>query len=372
MYEWLRFTIFFFHNRLRDQVATCPNCRVEISKSTASRNLAVEKAVSELPNECQFCGKEYPSKSLERHEKNECDERPTNCKYQRIGCQWKGPVHEGINLDSWSLLLLLYIGYDCYNLIKKPFHFIDKIASEHENNCLHPKKTGAEVMLALQANEVDQSEEKKIFSALIELLSYEKILFNGNWEYPSKWKIVGKSTIQIKTNNEFSIFLDLQLKPYRTDEYVHKLFYETSRFGAFNHQWVVKARINNSQRDPHTVNDRQITYQVRLIDPHRTHQAIVHRHHNGHSIFIHNISISFCLQLILKTKTSSPLPMHFIALKGPFYDMKVKTLIYKHEFTDQENESEYFWLPLPDSSECNRLLASKAINIRLIMFLLSK
>lgn len=39
--------------RLRDQVATCPNCRVEISKSNSSRNLAVEKAVSELPSECQ-------------------------------------------------------------------------------------------------------------------------------------------------------------------------------------------------------------------------------------------------------------------------------------------------------------------------------
>lgn len=42
-----------FLYRLRDQVATCPNCRVEISKSNASRNLAVEKAVSELPSECQ-------------------------------------------------------------------------------------------------------------------------------------------------------------------------------------------------------------------------------------------------------------------------------------------------------------------------------
>lgn len=52
------------------------------------------------------------------------------------------------------------------------------------------------------------------------------------------------------------------MKPYRTDEYVHKLFYETSRFTAFNQQWVVKARINNSQRDPHTVNDRRLTYQV--------------------------------------------------------------------------------------------------------------
>ncbi|XP_055305504.1 zinc finger TRAF-type-containing protein 1 homolog [Sitodiplosis mosellana] len=269
------FTHLLADGRLRDQVATCPNCRVEISKSTASRNLAVEKAVSELPSECQFCGKEYPSKSLEHHEKTECEERPTNCKYQRIGCQWKGPIHE---------------------------------STEHEANCLHPKKTGAEVMLALQENDVQMNEERKLFFTLIELLSYEKIIFN-----------------------------DLCWKPYRTDEYVHKLFYETSRFTAFNHQWVVKARINNSQRDPHTVNDRKLTY-----------------------------------QLILKTKTSTPLSIHFFALKGPFYDMKVNTQIYKHDFTDQENESPYFLLPLLDSSECNRLLASKAINFRLIMFLLSK
>lgn len=44
----------------------------------------------------QFCGKEYPSKALDRHEKIECEERPTDCKFQRIGCIWKGPVHEGI------------------------------------------------------------------------------------------------------------------------------------------------------------------------------------------------------------------------------------------------------------------------------------
>jgi len=96
-----------------------------------------------------------------------------------------------------------------------------------------------------------------------------------------------------------SIFLDLQMKPYRTDEYVHKLFYETARFSAFNQQWVVKARINNSQRDPHQSNERTITY-----------------------------------QLILKTKTSTPMSIHFFALKGPFSDMKVSTQIYKHEFTE--------------------------------------
>lgn len=47
------FTHLLADGRLRDQVATCPNCRVEISKNNASRNLAVEKAVSELPSECQ-------------------------------------------------------------------------------------------------------------------------------------------------------------------------------------------------------------------------------------------------------------------------------------------------------------------------------
>lgn len=53
------------------------------------------------------------------------------------------------------------------------------------------------------------------------------------------------------------------MKPYRTDEYVHRLFYETSRFSAFNNQWVVKARINNSQRDPTQSSERDMTYQVR-------------------------------------------------------------------------------------------------------------
>ncbi|XP_043647072.1 cysteine and histidine-rich protein 1 homolog [Drosophila teissieri] len=275
------FTHLLADGRLRDQIATCPNCRVEISKSTASRNLAVEKAASELPSECQFCNKEFPYKSLERHEQHECQERPTKCKYHRIGCQWRGPFHE---------------------------------TNEHERNCLHPQKSGYEVMAALEAHDERIKEEKKMFNTLIDLLSYEKIIFN-----------------------------DLQMKPYRTDEYVHKLFYETARFSAFNQQWVVKARINNSQRDPHQSNERTITY-----------------------------------QLILKTKTSTPMSIHFFALKGPFSDMKVSTQIYKHEFTETSTESEYYVLPLPDgiggsgSSECNRMLANKGINFRLLMFLLNK
>ncbi|KAL9908936.1 zinc finger TRAF-type-containing protein 1 homolog [Glossina fuscipes fuscipes] len=269
------FTHLLADGRLRDQIATCPNCRVEISKSTASRNLAVEKAASELPSQCQYCNKEFPYKSLDRHEQHECQERPTHCTYSRIGCQWHGPYHE---------------------------------TSEHERNCLHPNKSGYEVMAALETFDSKIKEEKKMFSTLIDLLSYEKIIFN-----------------------------DLQLKPYRTDECLHKLFYETARFSAFNQQWVVKARINNNQRDPHHFNERTITY-----------------------------------QLILKTKTSTPMSIYFFALKGPFSDMKVSTQIYKHEFTEHNTESDYYVLPLPDSNECNRLLANKGINFRLLMFLLNK
>lgn len=154
-------------------------------------------------------------------------------------------------------------GKDHYTKVKRRKLFSSKCplcnftfftATEHEANCSHPKKSGAEVMLALQATDATQSEDKKLFNTLIELLSYEKIIFNGNifWNFVI-FNLILSSRISLK---------DLQMKPYRTDEYVHKLFYETSRFSAFNHQWVVKARINNGQRDPHTVNERQITYQV--------------------------------------------------------------------------------------------------------------
>lgn len=66
--------------------------------------------------------------------------------------------------------------------------------------------------------------------------------------------------------NYFSNVLDLQLKPYRTEEFVHRrLFYETSRFTAFNNQWVVKARINNMQKDPTQSSEREMTYQVNYL-----------------------------------------------------------------------------------------------------------
>ena len=61
--------------RLKDETATCPNCRCEISKTNCIRNLAVEKAISELPSECDFCGQQFPRCSLEHHMKERCPER---------------------------------------------------------------------------------------------------------------------------------------------------------------------------------------------------------------------------------------------------------------------------------------------------------
>lgn len=56
--------------------------------------------------------------------------------------------------------------------------------------------------------------------------------------------------------------------------------------------------------------------------------------------------------------------MHYLILKGPYGDMKVNPRIHRFDFTDAENESPYLPLPLPDTAECNRLLAAKAINFR--------
>ncbi|KAG5897290.1 hypothetical protein JTB14_011455 [Gonioctena quinquepunctata] len=257
--------------RLREETATCPSCRVEISKTSATRNLAVENAVSELPAECQFCNKQFPRNSLARHEETECEERISGCKYSRIGCPWRGPMHE---------------------------------RSEHENECVHPNRSGLDVMESLKVIDQQMIDERKLYDSIFDLLGCDRIAFS-----------------------------ELQLKPYRTDEFVHRLFYESSRFSAFNCQWVVKARINNNQKDPTESSERDMSY-----------------------------------QLILKSKSATPMSLSYIVLRGPVGDINLKPRIYEFEFTEQNNESPYVNLPLPDTPECNRLLAATTINFRLIMF----
>ncbi|CAH1780567.1 unnamed protein product, partial [Owenia fusiformis] len=262
--------------RLKDETSTCPKCRCEISKNLCSRNLAVENAVSELPSDCQFCAVQLPRSAIEHHESQMCQERIVTCRFVRIGCQWKGPFHELQN---------------------------------HTDICTRPDSKGSEVMEALEFIDQKRSEESKLFDNIFNLLSYEKITFN-----------------------------DLQLRPYRTDDFITQLYYETSRFTAFNYQWVIKARVDGDKKDPVQTCSRSLSY-----------------------------------QLVLKSKVNAPLSVHFVALKGPYGDMDVKPRICQFEFGGEKGmETEYHDLLLATPSDCNKVLAAKTMNMRLILFQIPK
>lgn len=207
--------------RIRDETATCPNCRCVISKDVCSRNLAVEKAVRELPDQCRFCFSELARAVLDKHMAEECDERLVSCRYSPIGCPWNGPSHEA----GWVFKLI-----SSFTLIIFAYSL-----DSHGENCLHPKKAGGEILDYLLTVETSAREERSIFENLFTLLSFEKISIN-----------------------------DLQFRPYRTDEYIHKLFYETTRFTAFNLSWVCKARVNDDQRDPTQSVERQLSFSLVL------------------------------------------------------------------------------------------------------------
>ncbi|XP_062343055.1 zinc finger TRAF-type-containing protein 1 isoform X1 [Osmerus eperlanus] len=270
-------------SRLKEEQATCPNCRCEISKSLCCRNLAVEKAVSELPTDCTFCLKQFPRSSMERHQKEECQDRytyslmrtVTQCKYKRIGCPWQGPFHE---------------------------------LPAHEGECCHPTKTGSELMGILGEMDQNHRRELQLYNSIFSLLCYEKIGFT-----------------------------EVQFRPYRTDDFITRLYYETPRFTVLNQTWVLKARVNDSERNPNLSCKRTLSF-----------------------------------QLILKSKVNSALECSFLLLKGPYDDVRIKPVIHHHAFSNDTNETEYVPLPISDSVECNKLLAAKNINLRLFIFQIQK
>nr|KAG5696618.1 hypothetical protein BaRGS_034079 [Batillaria attramentaria] len=199
--------------------------------------------------------------------------RPSACRYTRIGCRWKGPF---------------------------------QALGDHEAGCVLPSKSGLEIMDALEAYDMRQMEEAKLYKTVFSLLSFEKITFN-----------------------------DLQLKPYRTDDFVTQLYYETCRFSAFGYQWAIRATLNcGESKNPAHVVRRSMSYQLSLKS----------------------------------TSLSTPIRLHYLVLKGPYGEMKLNPVIYEHEFSSTEPDSGYRELPLIDSTECNKLLALKTISLRAILF----
>ncbi|XP_038069648.1 cysteine and histidine-rich protein 1-like [Patiria miniata] len=261
--------------RLKDEQSTCPNCRCEIGKTLCSRNLAVEKTVSELPALCPHCSCKLPRNVLEHHQRSECPQRVSKCGYALIGCDWKGPNCE---------------------------------VKGHEKDCEYPGKTGADVMAYVEESNQSLQSEIRSYQNIVNLLSFEKLAFN-----------------------------DLQLRPYRTDDFITKLYYETSRFSALNQQWVIKARINDRERNPLHTADRHLTY-----------------------------------QLVLKSRVNNPIAFHFMLLSGPFTDIKVEPAVYRFEFTGDRTESPHQLMPLTNPANGNKLLSAKTINVRLIMFQVQK
>ncbi|NXK88324.1 CYHR1 protein, partial [Formicarius rufipectus] len=171
-----------------------------------------------------------------------------------------------------------------------PFHEL----SVHEAECTHPTKTGNELMEILDEMDQTRKKEMQLYNSIFSLLSFEKIGYT-----------------------------EVQFRPYRTDDFITRLYYETPRLTVLNQTWVLKARVNDSERNPNL-------------------------------------------------KVSAPLECSFLLLEGPYDDVKINPVIYHFVFSNESNETDYMALPIVDSVECNKLLAAKNINLRLFLFQIQK
>jgi hypothetical protein len=98
---------------------------------------------------------------------------------------------------------------------------------------------------------------------------------------------------------------------------------------------VLKARVNDNQKNPNLSLNRHISF-----------------------------------QLILKSRMSSSqssLELKFCILKGPFGEVFTSPRVHTFEFTQNKLETDYIKLDI-NPEDCNKLLSSKIINFRCFMF----
>ena len=74
----------------------------------------------------------------------------------------------------------------------------------------------------------------------------------------------------------------------------------------------------------------------------------------------------------MKSKIENPFQVNYLALRGPYGEMQTSPAVYNFEFTKENTETPIRELPIDNSAECNKLLAMKNINLRLILFQVPK
>ncbi|NXC42560.1 CYHR1 protein, partial [Penelope pileata] len=186
-----------------------------------------------------------------------------------------------------------------------PFHEL----TVHEAECTHPTKTGNELMEILDEMDQSRKKEMQLYNSIFSLLSFENIGYTGGTHgWPWRWGGLG-----------VALALGWHWRCWRLT--------------VLNQTWVLKARVNDSERNPNLSCKRTLSF-----------------------------------QLILKSKVNSPLECSFLLLEGPYDDVKINPVIYHFVFTNESNETDYVPLPIVDSVECNKLLAAKNINLRLFLF----
>ena len=72
-------------------------------------------------------------------------------------------------------------------------------------------------------------------------------------------------------------------------------------------------------------------------------------------------------QLVCKQRLSSNLLVKFAVITGPFHNIDMNIKVNVFEFKDSELETPEYHLPLAHISDCNRLISSKVISVRLII-----
>ncbi|KAH8273818.1 hypothetical protein KR044_001143, partial [Drosophila immigrans] len=77
---------------LGSQLGTCPQCGVRIYRHRPYRNMLIEQSLAAAIVACEKCDVHLPRGYLRLHAIQHCCNRLTTCKYNRIGCKWKGKV----------------------------------------------------------------------------------------------------------------------------------------------------------------------------------------------------------------------------------------------------------------------------------------